>query len=33
MTQAEKLGAAAISAVAPNYFKPKDVDTLVSFMV
>ncbi|HSD66265.1 MAG TPA: dihydrodipicolinate synthase family protein [Vicinamibacteria bacterium] len=28
--QAEELGAVAISAVAPSYFKPRDVDTLVA---
>ncbi len=28
--QAEQLGAAAISAVVPNYFKPRDVETLVA---
>ena len=30
--QAQSLGASAISAVAPTYFKPKDVDALVAFM-
>lgn len=29
-TQAEKLGAVAISAVAPSYFKARDIDTLVA---
>lgn len=28
--QAEKLGAAAISAVAPSYFKPSTIDTLIA---
>jgi N-acetylneuraminate lyase len=28
--QAEKLGAAAIAALAPSYFKPRDVDTLIA---
>ncbi len=30
--QAEQLGAVAIAAVAPSYFKPRDIDTLVSTM-
>jgi N-acetylneuraminate lyase len=29
---AEKLGVAAIAAVAPSYFKPRDIDTLVATM-
>ncbi len=29
-TQAQQLGAVAISALAPSYFKPKDVTTLIS---
>ncbi len=28
--QAEKLGAAAIAAVAPSYFKPRDLETLIA---
>jgi N-acetylneuraminate lyase len=31
--QAEKLGAAAISALAPSYFKPRSVDSLVDSML
>jgi N-acetylneuraminate lyase len=29
-TQAEKLGAVAISALAPSYFKPRSLDTLIA---
>src|SRR4051812_40659182 len=29
-TQAESLGAAAVAALAPNYFKPRDLDTLIA---
>lgn len=31
-TQAQQLGAAAIAAVAPSYFKPRDLDTLIATM-
>ena len=31
-THAEQLGATAIAAVAPSYFKPRDIDTLVATM-
>lgn len=31
-SQAEKLGATAIAALAPSYFKPRDLDTLVASM-
>lgn len=32
-TQAQQLGSAAIAALAPSYFKPRDLDTLIATMV